>query len=384
MNPPDQTFFCPCPRGLEDVLSQELASLGASDITPRDSGVGFTGNYLLAMRVNLESRLASRVLWQVAKGPYHSEQDLYDQAARLPWSDWFCVERTLKVDTRAHHSPLRSLDFATLRIKDAICDHFRAQQGQRPSIDTHQPEIRVYLFLDATHFTLSLDTSGDALFKRGTRPEGGDAPLKRNLAAGLLALAQWQPGLPLLDAFCGAGTILLEAAEQSLQRAPGLNRSFAFERLRSWPVAQHWPTLLEEAQARILPPTALPLWGQDLKGDALELTRLNLAAAGLEGCVTLKQVNVLESSPPCPIGLLLSNLPYGVRLGEQAELSLFYPALGNTLKQRYAGWTACLFSADLTLPKSLRLKVTRRTPLYNGALECRLFRIPLVQGSNRT
>ena len=384
MNPSDPFFFCPCPRGLEGVLSQELASLGARNVEPRDSGVGFTGSYRLAMRVNLESRLASRVLWQVARGAYRSEQELYDQAVRLPWSDWFCVERTLKVDTRAHHSPLRSLDFATLRIKDAICDHFRAQQGQRPSIDTHQPEIRVHLFLDATHFTLSLDTSGDALFKRGARPEGGEAPLKRNLAAGLLALAQWQPGLPLLDAFCGAGTILLEAAAQSLQRAPGLNRSFAFEHLRSWPVAQHWPTLLEEARGRVLPPTALPLWGRDLKGDALELTRLNLAADGLEECVTLKQVNVLESSPPCPSGLLLSNLPYGVRLGEQAELSLFYPELGNTLKQRYAGWTACLFSADLTLPKFLRLKVARRTPLYNGALECRRFRIPLVQGSNRT
>lgn len=295
-----QVFFCPCPRGLEGVLASELTALGADQVHSRDSGVAFCGDFLLAMRINLESRIASRLLWQVATGTYDSEQTLYERAAELPWSEWFTVDDTLKIDTRAHHSPVRSLDFVTLRIKDAICDHFRARTGQRPSIDTQQPGVRVHLFLDENQFTLSLDTSGDALFKRGERAASGDAPLKKNLAAGLLALAEWRPGIPLLDAFCGSGTILLEAAEQSLQRAPGLHRSFAFERLLNWPVALHWPKVQREALNRALPPAPLPLWGRDLKGDSLEQTRLNFEAAGLSECVTLKQVNMLESLPRLP------------------------------------------------------------------------------------
>lgn len=383
MSPTLESFYCPCPRGLEDLLAQELLRFGAQQITVRESGVGFRGDWALAMRTNLDSRLASRVLWQVAQGYYHSEHDLYEQALRLPWSDWFTVDLTLKIDTRAHHCPLRSLDFVTLRIKDALCDHFRQHTGQRPSIDTREPDLRIHVFLSADQFYLSLDTSGAALFKRGQRPALGDTPLKRNLAAGLLALAGWEPGIPLLDAFCGSGTLLLEAAEQCLSRAPGLDRPFAFRHLKPCPTARLWPELEQQARQRQLPARSLPLWGSDIKGDAVADTLQNLTAAGLESCVTLKQVNILESSAPADTGLLISNLPYGVRLGEQQELSGFYPLLGDVLKQRYNGWTACLLTADLTLPKLLRLKVARRTPVFNGALECRLFRIPLVAGSHR-
>ncbi len=378
-----ETFYCPCPRGLENALMDELSLLGATQISARESGAGFQGDWTVAMRVNLESRLASRVLWQVAEGHYHSEQDLYQQARALPWSDWFDVKRTLKIDTRAHHCPLRSLDFVTLRIKDAVCDHFRDKTGERPSIDTREPDLRLHLFLSAERFHLSLDTSGDALFKRGERPAPGEAPIKRNLAAGLLALAGWKPGIPLLDAFCGSGTVLIEAAEQCLNQAPGLGRTFAFQHLKPCPTAACWPALEQAARQRQRAPEPLPLWGYDIKGDALERARLNLKTAGLESCVTLKQVNMLESTAPATSGLMVSNLPYGVRLGEQAELERFYPQLGNVLKQRYSNWTACLLSADMGFPKLLRLKVEKRTPVYNGALECRLFRIPLVSGSNR-
>lgn len=378
-----ETFYSPCPRGLEAVLTQELQLLGAQQVEPRESGVTFRGDWSLALRANLESRIASRVLWQVATGNYHSEHDLYDQARKLPWSDWFERELTLKIDTRAHHCPLRSLDFVTLRLKDAICDHFRDKTGQRPSIDTREPDMRIHLFLEEDRFYLSLDTSGEALFKRGQRPAPGTTPLKRNLAAGVLALSGWQPGTPLLDAFCGSGTLLLEAAEQSLGRAPGLDRSFAFTHLKPCPSASLWPPLQQQAQQRQMPPHPLPLWGFDIKGDAIELARQNLEAAGLTDCVSLKQVNVLESTAPAPDGLIVSNLPYGVRLGELQELTDFYPLLGNALKQRYPGWTACLLTADLTFAKVVRLKVSRRTPVFNGALECRLFRIPLVSGSHR-
>ncbi|MDE2260120.1 MAG: class I SAM-dependent RNA methyltransferase [Betaproteobacteria bacterium] len=375
-------FFAPCPRGLETVLADELAALGAQSVQASDAGATFQGDFGLAMRVNLESRIASRVLWQLATGPYTSEQQVIEAAYRLPWSDWITVEQTLMVDTNAHRCPLRSLDFVTLRIKDAVCDHFMERCNRRPFVDTRQPDVRIHAFLNQDTYFLYLDTSGDALFKRGSRLESGEAPLKKNLAAGILQLAGWQPGIPLLDPFCGAGTFLVEAAERALERAPGLGRAFGFERLAGWNLAE-WECIKAAAQARAQVARPLPIWGHDLKGDALEAARANLAAANLLECVQLKQVNILESTPPAPSGLLVTNPPYGVRMGEQAELALLYPKLGDVLKQRYAGWTACFFTADMRLPKLIRLTTSRRIPLFNGALECRLFQIKVVAGSNR-
>ncbi len=376
-------FFAPCPRGLEGVLAGELTALGAQSAQASDAGATFRGDFTLAMRVNLESRVASRVLWQLATGTYTHEQQVYDAARQLPWSQWISAGQTLMVDLNAHRCPLRSLDFVTLRIKDAVCDYFMERNNSRPSVDTRQPDVRIHAFLNEQHYFLYLDTSGEALFKRGSRLESGVAPLKKNLAAGILQLAGWQPGTPLLDPFCGAGTFLVEAAERSLHRAPGLGRGFGFERLAGWDQAE-WARIKAAAEARAEAARPLPIWGYDLKGDALEATRANLAAAGLLECVELKQVNMLESSPPAPSGLLITNPPYGVRMGEQAELALLYPRLGDTLKQRYAGWTANFFTADMRLPKLIRLTTSRRIPLFNGALECRLFQIKVVAGSHRS
>ncbi len=377
-----ESFFAPCPRGLETVLQAELIGWGAAAVHCTEAGVSFCADMTLCMRANLESRIASRILWQVARGPYRHAQDLYEAASACPWGDWFGPQHTLRVDTRAHRCPLKSLDFVTLRVKDAICDQFRAREGRRPSINTQQPDMRVHVYLNASEYFLYLDTSGAALFKRGLRPESGDAALKKNLAAGILQLAGWQPETPLLDPFCGSGAFLLEAAEQSLGRAPGLDRSFAFEQLKGWDLAT-WNQLRAEARSRVQPPRPLPLWGRDLKGDAIDSTRANLAAAGLEGCVQLKQVNMLESSAPAPSGILVANPPYGVRMGEQEQLARFYPELGHVLKQKYAGWEAWFLTADLRLAKLIRLQPARRIPLFNGALECRLFHIPLVAGSHR-
>ncbi|NDU92676.1 MAG: class I SAM-dependent RNA methyltransferase [Ferrovum sp.] len=382
MNATTQQFFAPCPRGLEGVLAEELTALGARAAQASDAGASFQGDFALAMRVNLESRIASRVLWQLATGAYTHEQQIYDAARQLPWSEWISVEHTLMVDLNAHRCPLRSVDFVTLRVKDAVCDYFMERSNRRPSVDTRQPDVRIHAFLNEDHYFLYRDTSGEALFKRGSRLESGVAPLKKNLAAGILQLAGWQPGTPLLDPFCGAGTFLVEAAERSLQRAPGLGRAFGFERLAGWD-QDEWARIKAAAVARTEAARPLPIWGYDLKGDALEATRANLAAAGLLECVELKQVNMLESSPPAPSGLLITNPPYGVRMGEQAELALLYPKLGDALKQRYAGWTAYFFTADMRLPKLIRLTTSRRTPLFNGALECRLFQIKVVAGSHR-
>ncbi len=375
-------FFSPCPRGLEKVLADELVSLGAADVRSTDGGVHFSGEWLLSYRVNLHSRIASRVLWRVAKTDYYSEQDIYDTAFALPWGDWFDVSCTIRVNMAAIKCPLKSLDFATLKIKDAVCDKFRQLCGERPSVDTHAPDIRIHAFLEHNHMMLYVDTSGDALFKRGVRQYTNIAPLRENLAAGILLLAGWKPGVPLLDPMCGSGTFLIEAAQMSLNIAPGIGRSFAFEKLKKFD-ADAWQKIRAEALAAQLPVTELPIFGSDLYGDELKAAHLNLDNAGIRETVELKQANVLEISAPADHGVLVANLPYGERMGELAELELLYPQLGDLLKKKFGGWNAYLFTADLRMPKFIRLSVSRRTPLFNGAIECRLFEYKMVAGSNR-
>lgn len=364
------------------MLSAELGPLGARDIAATRGGVGFTGPFGLCYRVNLESRIASRVLWRVAQDRYRREQDLYEAARALPWRDWFTARRTIKVKVSAQRCPLNSLDFVTLRIKDAVCDHFAAATGARPSVDTHQPDLRIDAFLDENSFTLYLDTSGEALFKRGFRHAGGEAPLRENLAAGILKLSGWTPDQPLLDPMCGSGTIVLEAALMARSIAPGLGRRFAFEKLNHFD--RHvWRALCEASRARQRRKVRPAIYGSDHRVAALQAARVNLAAAGLDEAVQLHQTDVLELTPPAAEGVLVTNPPYGLRTGEPAELAAFYPRLGDVLKQRFPGWRAYLFTGDLRLPRLIGLAPSRRTPLFNGALECRLFEFALVRGAHR-
>jgi putative N6-adenine-specific DNA methylase len=277
---------------------------------------------------------------------------------------------------------VKSLDFVTLRVKDAIADHFRGALGRRPSVSPRNPDVRVHAFLDAKTCTLYVDTSGEPLFKRGRRDFTGDAPLKKNLAAGILRIAGWHPGMALLDPMCGAGTFLSEAADISLGRAPGRSRAFGFTNLARFS-ASTWERLLAKAQRDEKPVTPLPIYGSDLYGRTVDHARMNLRDAGLEGAVTLKQVNLLELSAPAPTGMLVTNPPYGVRLGEKEDLAQFYPQLGDTLKKRFAGWTAYILSGDPELAKLIRLSASKRTVLFNGALECRLYEYRMVAGGNR-
>src|SRR3984893_13026712 len=248
-----ERFFAPCPRGLENVLAAELAELGADEITAADGGVAFGGPIDLAYRANLESRLASRILWQVGHGAYRDEQDIYQLAFDLGWPQWFRADRTLRVDVAATRSPLASLEFATLRIKDAVCDRHRAVGGVRPSVSKDRPDVRVHAYLTDTQATLYLDTSGEPLFKRGFRRANVEAPLRENLAAGLLRLSGWQPGTPLLDPMCGSGTIALEAALIALDIAPGVKRTFGFQKL-AWYDGPTWQRIKQAAQRRAKPP----------------------------------------------------------------------------------------------------------------------------------
>jgi len=375
-------FFATCPRGLEALLTEELRGIGASAIRAVPGGVGFEGDLAVCYGANLHSRIATRVLLRVGQAAYRKEQDVYDAAYEVAWQRWFTAERSIRVDVTAIRSPLKSLDFITLRIKDAACDRFRAECGRRPSVDTRAADVRIAAFLDAHHVTLYLDTSGEPLYKRGYRSERGEAPLKENLAAGILALTGWNTGEPLFDPMCGSGTFVIEAAMMALRIAPGAGRSFGFERLLACD-SKLWRSLRDAAAAAQEQPRALPVFGSDISGRELRYAHENLKAAGLDNAVELRKSDVLEVPPPAPYGVMVVNPPYGVRLGEEQAMADFYPRLGDALKTRFAGWRCCIFSADTELPRRIRLKATKRTPLFNGPLECRLYEYRLIAGSLR-
>ncbi len=374
-----ERFFATCPRGLELLLAEELRVLGAEKVHAVGGGVQFAGTFSLCYRANLESRIASRVLWQVARADYRSEEDIYRAAYAPRWTDWLDSSRTIRVDLSATRSPLASLNFAALKIKDAVCDKIRRLSGRRPSVDTRHPDIPIQGHLTEDKFTLYLDATGEPLFKRGQRIATREAPLRENLAAGILRLAGWHPGLPLLDPMCGSGTFLIEAAHMALDIAPGLGRHFAFEQFKNFD-ARLWRQLLEQSRARQKPRTALEIYGSDISGQAIQAARANLLAAGLDKFISLKRADVLEIAAPAKSGMIVTNPPYGVRLGEQPKLAEFYPKLGDALKKRFTGWRVYLLSADMRLPKLIHLAVSKRTPLFNGALECRLFEYAMVEG----
>ena len=378
----DQHFFASCPRGLETFLAEELREMGASHVEAGFGGAHFRGVFDGCYRINLRSRIASRVFWQICSGSYRGEEDIFKAARTLPWTDWFKSHHRIMVETNARKSPLKSLDFVTLRIKDAICDCFRDATGKRPDVDRRSPDIRISAFLTADAFTIYLDTSGEPLFKRGYRDAQIEAPLKENLAAGILRMTGWTPAEPLLDPMCGSGTFVIEAAMIALKIAPGINRKFAFQKLSNFSDSS-WQKHLRLAQSEQLAPRQLDIFGSDKYGDVVKIARTNLAKAGLENVVQLKQVDALEMSAPAAGGVLVTNPPYGVRIGDEEELAADYPRLGDILKKQFSGWRAYLFSADPQLPKLIRLSASKRAPLFNGPLECRLYEYKIQAGSMR-
>jgi putative N6-adenine-specific DNA methylase len=378
---PSEQFFASAPRGLEQLLLGEVSALGGLDAHALPGGVAFAGDWTTCYRVNFWSRIASRVLWRVGAFDYSNEHDVYAGAKAIDWLRYFRVERTLRVNVTAQKSPLKSLEFATLRIKDAVCDRFRDKLDRRPDVDRANPDVRVHAFLEGNRATLYLDTSGEPLFKRGWRHGVADAPLRENLAAGIILLTGWRPDEPLLDPMCGGGTLLVEAAAMARGRAPGAKRAFGFEKLSAFQPAA-WDAVRAEEKKKEKQPD-LRLFGSDTDPKALNAARRNLAEAGIERWVTLERSDLLERSAPAAAGVMVANPPYGERLGSPEELAAFYPKLGDALKKRFAGWRCYFFTADLRLPKLIRLQPSRRTPLFNGALECRLYEFAMVSGSHR-
>jgi len=377
-------LFLPCPAGVEDLLRAEVSALIATPAQARRGGVTVQASWRDALRLNLHSRLCQRVLIELAHGEYRHEQDLYAAASAVSWEAWFTPRQSFKVELTAQHCPLKSLNFAALKIKDALVDRLRERLGERPNVDTHWPDVRVHAHLSASHLTLYIDTSGEPLFKRGWREDKGDAPLKETLAAAMLAASGWQAQTPLYDPCCGSGTIAIEAAQIACGIAPGAKRRFAFEKLL--PFQPHvWAALKVEAQAQHQQP-AVPIFGSDVAHRMVDFAQRNAERAGVGAAVQWRGGDALQRMPPAPSGIMLVNPPYGERIqsGGVADAEDFFNRLAAHWKKHYAGWSAWVLSPDLQLPSRMRLKESRRMPMWNGPIECRLFRFDMVAGSART
>ncbi len=408
-------LFLPCAAGVEDFLADEVHTItGASgqDLLVGRGGVMVRGAWRDVLQLNLHSRLAQRVLIELALQDYRNENDLYRAASQVSWEVWFDPQRTFKVEVTAQHSPLTSLNFAALRVKDAVADRFRAKRGGvRPSVETHHPDVRIHLHLTTDTATLYIDTSGEALFKRGWREDTGDAPLKETLAAAMIAATGWNPHgdhpQPLYDPCCGSGTVVIEAAQIARNIPAGILRRFAFEKLL--PFQKHvWEAMLDEAEAQILERSPVPIFGSDIAHRMVDFAQRNAERAGVLDTVQLRGGDALQRMPPCEQpGILLLNPPYGERIaaagvaGRSAHERMdvveragretaqtedgveFFSQLASHWKKNFSGWSAWMLTPDLKLPGKMRLKEARRTPMWNGPIECRLFRFDLVAGAHK-
>ena len=404
-------IFLPCAQGVEPLLAAECGRLlpPGTPIEERRGGVCVTGGPHEAMSLNLHSRLAQRVLWPLRGDRYRDEHDLYRAALEVDWPAWITPDQTLRVDTSAWRSPLKSLNFATLRIKDAVCDVLREKAGARPSVDTQRPHLPLVLHLGPEEFMLYVDLSGEALFKRGWRDARGgrvdvkgEAPLKETLAAAMLAAAGWQgreEDGPLLDPCCGAGTIAIEAAQMACGMAPGLQRAFAFEKLAPFrPHLPDWQRLKNQARSAVHAPR-VAVYAGDVSFRMTDFAQRNAERAGVAQAIQFKTADALQRPAPAGHGVIVMNPPYGERIEakgsvqgagqgsrehfEEGNAAAFYEGLAAQWKRHYAGWSAWVLTPELKLPSLMRLKESRRVPMFNGPIECRLFRFDMVAGSAR-
>lgn len=373
-----QPHFVTCAPGLEPVLHEELRGLKLARLERQVGGVYFEGDAADAMRANLESRVAVRVLRRLARFAAAGSDELYEGARSVDWGGCLRPEASLVVAARTRESLLDHSLFVEQRVKDAICDRLVEERGARPAVDKDDPDLRVDVHLYRDRCTLSLDTSGASLHKRGWRRFQGGAPLAETLAAGLVALSGWDGRSPLVDPFCGSGTLLIEAALLASQHAPGLFRErFAFEGLPGHD-APGWSALRAQARARVAPPKKLQLVGIDADPAQVEGARANAQAAGVGELVRFEVGHAEDFAPRRGWnGWIVTNPPYGERLGDARELVDLYRSFGQRLRTRCEGYSLALFSGNPDLDRELGIAFDSRVALANGALACELLRAKL-------
>jgi putative N6-adenine-specific DNA methylase len=366
-------YFATCGRGIEPILAGELLGLGAADVTPGRGGVHFAGDRALLYRANLWLRTAVRVLWPLLEAPVESPDELYDAVQTIDWSRWLTPRHTLAVDCNVRDSKITHSQYAARRVKDAICDQFVERCGSRPSVDVEAPMLGFNLHVYKNHATLSLDSSGASLHKRGYRPIQTRAPLNEALGAAIVLRTGWRGEVPLVDPLCGSGTLAIEAGWIALNRPPGLTRRrFGFMGWMDFDVAQ-WAALRDEARQGVGKTLSTPVWGSDVRGDAVSFAISNARAAGIGHLVRFHKQDVRDWTPEGPPGLIVCNPPYGERIGDERQLVGLYRGLGE-LKGRAPSWSLWVFTGNPRLAQAIGLTPAEEVPLFNGKIPCRLLR----------
>lgn len=372
-------FFATCARGLEVVLAEELRVLAADDIERDKGGVHFAGDLALLYRANLWLRSAIRVLVPILDAPVRSSDELYEVVRRYRWDQHLTPDHTIAVDSNVRDSAITHSKYAALRVKDAICDQFLDRTRRRPSVDVENPMVPLNLHIARDHMTLSLDSSGDSLHRRGYRPIQTRAPLNEALAAGILLMTGWRGECPLVDPMCGSGTLCIEAAFLALGRAPGLTRKrFGFMGWLNHDI-KLWTRIRDAARDQIRAQLPHPIVGSDIRADAISFSESNARAAGIGNLLSFTRADIRDFAPPAgPPGIIVCNPPYGDRLDDDKDLPATYRALGDALR-RSPGWRAFLFASRDAPNRALGIKPIRRTSLFNGKIHCEVMEFePMV------
>jgi len=367
--------------GLEEILEKELIEFGAKETNILNRAVEFQGDQALLYRANLCCRLALRFLVVVDSFQAHNERHLYGKIQHMDWSKYISGKQTFAIDCTAYGERFRHSKYAALTVKDAIVDQFREKTGRRPSIDTNEPDVKINVHISDIHVDVSLDSSGDSLEKRGYRLEAMEAPISEVLAAAMITLSGWNRRTPLFDPMCGSGTIVIEAAMMAANKAPGLDRSFGFERWSDFNAE-----LLENLKQELVQNETKPqveILGRDRHRRAMAIAERNARRAGVDRYVTIEAGDFMKKEPPFEQGWIIMNPPYGERLNEDDEMQAFYHEVGFKLKHEYAGYTAWIISSNNKALKRIGLKPDTRIQLYNGALECRYNGYTLFAGKRQ-
>ncbi len=380
-------FLASSPRGFGDILARELLAIGAADVRERALGVEFTGNLETAYRACLESRVASRVFLEVARFEAATDDAFYSAIRAIDWRPHVDPRRTLACDFSGRHPALTHTRFGALRLKDGICDQLRDATGARPDISPERPAVRVHAHANGPQVTVSLDLSGEGLHRRGYRAEAGEAPLRENLAAGILLRAGWQEksasATEFLDPLCGSGTLVIEAAMIAANMAPGARRHyFGFF---GWPGHDRavWERVKQAALSREVRPS-IPLRGIDADAAVLEAARANARRAGLEGVVEFSPGRLRDARPLATgKGFLAANPPYGVRLEDRAAARALMIEFGELLRAHFNGWEAAILAGSADAGLELGIRAERVHKVWNGALECRLLRLEVSEAAEK-
>lgn len=376
------SYLAKCPASLESVLAEELQALGATDIELLHRAVAFKGDKRLLYAANHQCRTALRILVPMANFTVETQQDFYDKVKNIHWEEYFSVQKTFAINTTLSGSLFTHSHFVSQRTKDAIADRFREKTGERPSVDINDPDFRINVHLFNNEVTVSFDSSGDSLHKRGYHVSNAEAPLSEVLAAGMILLSGWDGKSNFVDPMCGSGTLLIEAAMIGMNLPAGQFRdTYGFMKWKDFD-AQLWEEVKKDAidQQRDF---NFEIIGSDISATNLRSAHANLKQARLHKDIELRTGPFQEFIPPPAPGIMITNPPYGERI-QVNDITGLYRDLGNALKRNFAGYKAWVISADMKTLKMIGLRPMKKIPLYNGQLECRYAGFDLYEGSKKT